>query len=184
MNLNCWKTVNINKDFGSDRIFMVSFLLGTFSFMFLYVPFSMIHHQPALEDHGLLPLALALFLLPSIHKLTHILPLVLLNKRVRVQWKFKRGFLPTFRYRANSALSKKTSILMALAPTLLLTIPGLIACYVFPNYFAYILLFTCINIGLSFFDFLCVRHFLRAPRKCIIENAKDGYDILIQNTEV
>ncbi|KGP72260.1 DUF3267 domain-containing protein [Pontibacillus yanchengensis] len=179
MNLNCWKSFNITKEFGSNRIYLLSLILGTFSFILLYLPVSMLHQHQAVKDYGLFPIAVALFLLPTIHKLMHMIPLLLLNKRVRIRWKLKRGILPTFTYRTFSTLSKKTSILMALAPTLFLTIPGIVTSYVFPNYYAYILVFTAVNIGMSFTDFLCVRQFLLAPKKCIIENAKDGYDILI-----
>lgn len=179
MNLNCWKSFNITKDLGSNRIYILSLMLGVLSFIFLYLPFAMIHQNHQVKDHGMLPVAIALFLLPTIHKLMHMIPLVLLHKRIRVRWKLKKGFLPTFSYRTFSSLSKRTSIIMALAPTLLLTIPGLITSYVFPGYYAYIILFTSVNIGLSFTDFICVRQFVRAPKQCIIENVKDGYDILI-----
>ncbi|MFC0523494.1 DUF3267 domain-containing protein [Pontibacillus salicampi] len=179
MNLSCWKSFNITKEFGSDRIYLMSLILGTLSFIFLYLPASMYHQNHTMEEYGLLPITVALFMLPAVHKLMHLLPLVLLNKRLRIRWKLKRGIFPTFSYRTQASLSKGTSILMALTPTLFLTIPGLVTSYMFPSYFAYIILFTSVNIALSFTDFLCVRQFLLAPKKCIIENAKDGYDILI-----
>ncbi|GGD23879.1 DUF3267 domain-containing protein [Pontibacillus salipaludis] len=179
MNLNCWKSFNITKEFGSNRIYLLSSILGVISFILLYVPLAMVHQSHQVHDYGLLPLAASLFLLPAIHKLMHMIPLVLLNKRVRVRWKLKRGVMPTFSYRTCSTLSKTTSIMVALAPTVLLSVPGLITSFVFPNYFAYIILFTAVNIGLSFTDFLCVNQFMRAPKQCIIENVRDGYDILI-----
>lgn len=178
--MNCWKSFNISKEVGLNRVYMISLLLGITSFIFLYLPYSMIHSSHRTQDHGMLPITIALFLLPAIHRLMHIIPLILLNKRVQVYWKFKKGILPSFDYRTLSGLSKGTSITKALAPTLLLTVPGLVSSYAFPSYFPYILLFTSVNIGLSFTDFLCVKQFIKAPKKCVIENAKDDYDILIQ----
>ncbi|MFD1017754.1 DUF3267 domain-containing protein [Thalassobacillus hwangdonensis] len=178
--MNCWKTVNIDKDFGLNRIYLISFLTGLLSFLMLYIPYSIFHGAHDVKDHGFLPLVVILFFLPILHRMMHLLPLILTYKKVKVKWKFKRRLYPTFHYRCHSKLSKRTSILMALAPTLFITLPSLSMGYVFPNYFAYFVLFASVNIGLSFPDFLYINHFMRAPKQCIIENAKDGYDILIQ----
>ncbi|MBM7554127.1 DUF3267 domain-containing protein [Thalassobacillus pellis] len=178
--MNCWKTVNITKDFGNNRVYLISFLTGLMAFLILYLAFSMMHLTHDVKDHGFIPLLIILFFLPSIHRMMHLLPLILLYKRLKVKWKMNKWLLPTFAYRCQSKLSKQTSIFMAFAPTLFLTLPGIAMSYIFPNYFAYFVIFTAVNIGLSFTDFLYLNQFLRAPRKCIIENAKDGYDILIK----
>lgn len=177
--MNCWKSVNINKEFGHNRVYLLSFLTGLLSFLILYLPFSMVHGTHEMNDHGFLPLLIILFFLPSMHRLMHMLPLMLSYKRLRVKFKFKKRYVPTFTYQCKSKLSKKTSIMMALAPTFLITMPALIMGYVFPNYFAYLVLFASVNIGLSFSDFLYLNYFAKAPKKCLIENAKEGYDILV-----
>ncbi|WP_226038021.1 DUF3267 domain-containing protein [Aquibacillus saliphilus] len=177
--MNCWKTVNVTREFGLNRIYLISLLTGLMSFIFLYLPFSIVHQTNELKDHGLLPLLIGLILLPMVHKLTHILPLFLVKKRLKMNWRFKIGLFPTFSFLTNKRMSKKTSITILLAPTVLITIPGLISSYLFAEYHAYILLFTSVNIGLSFTDFLYTSHIIKAPKKCIIENAKNGYDILI-----
>ncbi|MDC3425625.1 DUF3267 domain-containing protein [Aquibacillus sp. 3ASR75-11] len=177
--MNCWKTVNVSREFGLNRIYMISFLLGLLSFVFLYLPLSMIHQSSNQQEYGLLPLLLGLLLLPALHKLMHIVPLILANKRLKIKWKIKMGLLPIFSYRSKSRLSKKTSVLSLLAPTMLITLPGLVTSFVYPDYFAYILLFSCVNIGMSFTDYLYAYHVIKAPRRCIIENANDEFDILI-----
>ncbi|MBN8233637.1 DUF3267 domain-containing protein [Halobacillus kuroshimensis] len=177
--MNCWKSVNINKEFGLNRVYIMSILTGLLSFLILYLPFSMIHATHDMNDHGFIPLLVILFFLPSIHRLMHMLPLMLSYKRLRVHFKFRKRCVPTFSYQCKTRLSKPMSMTMALAPTFLITVPTLVMSYVFPNYFAYLVLFASVNIGLSFSDFLYVSHFAKAPKKCIIENAKDGYDILI-----
>lgn len=73
---------------------------------------------------------------------------------------------------------------MAMAPTFFITTPALMMSFVFPGYFAYLVILASVNIGLSFSDFLYLNQFMRAPRQCVIENAKDGYDILIRNQEI
>ncbi|MDL4842754.1 DUF3267 domain-containing protein [Aquibacillus rhizosphaerae] len=177
--MNCWKTVNVNREVGINRIYLISLLLGLLSFIFLYIPFSIIHQSNNFKDHGIFPLLIGLALLPLVHKLTHILPLILTNKKVKIKWRLKSKFFPVFFLSTKTKMSKQTSIFTLLAPTLFLTIPGLISSYLFVDYFAYFLIFTAVNIGLSFTDFIYASKFLSAPRKCIVENDDDGYDILV-----
>ncbi|RWZ55228.1 DUF3267 domain-containing protein [Halobacillus fulvus] len=182
--MNCWKTVNINKEFGLNRVYFLSFLTGLLSFILLYLPVSMFHGTHDMNDHGFLPLLIILFFLPSMHRLMHILPLAMVYKKFHVQFKFRKRIIPTFTYQCKSKLSKKTSIMMALSPTFLITVPALVASSVFPNYYAYFIIFAAVNIGLSFSDFLYLNYFAKAPKKCIIENAKEGYDILVRHPEI
>ncbi len=177
--MNCWKTINLYKEFGINRIYILSMLTGMMAFIFFYLIFSMIHEAGTVKDHGIIPLIVGLIFLPTIHKLTHILPLILTNKRVKINWKMKLGLFPTFSFRTRSKMSKATSLFILLAPALLVTAAGLVSSYVFISYYVYFLLFLSVNIALSFTDFLYASHVVKAPRKCIIENAKDGYDILI-----
>lgn len=177
--MNCWKSVNINKEFGLNRLLLMSFMTGLLSFLLLYLPFSMIHGSHDVNDRGFLPFLLLMFFLPSIHRLMHMLPLILSYKRLHVKFRVKKRCVPTFTYQCKTKLSKQTSIAMALAPTMLITFPALIMGYMFPHYFAYFVLLASVNIGLSFPDYLYLNHFAKAPKKCLIENAKEGYDILI-----
>ncbi|WP_240339760.1 DUF3267 domain-containing protein [Halobacillus ihumii] len=182
--MNCWKSVNINKEFGFNRVCLLSLLTGLMSFLVIYLPLSIIHKTTQMIDLGFIPLLIGLFLLPAIHRLMHILPLVLLYKRVRVTFKFRNRITPTFTYQCTSKLSKQTSIIMAMAPTLLITVPALMMSVIFPGYFAYLVIFAAVNIGLSLPDFLYLNQFARAPRRCVIANSKNGYDILIQRPEL
>ncbi|MBB6454669.1 multisubunit Na+/H+ antiporter MnhE subunit [Salirhabdus euzebyi] len=177
---NCWKTVNITRELGQGRIYIMSCLIGLFAFILLFLPYSILHQHTPIKDLGFGALLIILVLLPTLHKMTHVLPLVLLNKRMRVRWQLEMGFIPTISYQTKTQLSKGNSIFMWLSPTIFLTIPGLVVGFVTPTYYPYIIVFTAMNIGMSFKDFLYIKQFIYAPKKCIIENAKDGYDILVQ----
>lgn len=177
--MNCWKTVNVTREVGTNRINLISFLLGLLSFIVLFLPFSIIHQSNNMKDHGIFPLLIGLALLPIAHKLMHILPLILTNKRLKLKWHFIKGLIPICTLLTQTKTSKQITIFFLLAPTIFLTVPGLIASYLFPNYFAYCLIFTAFNIGLSYTDFLYAIRLIKAPKKCIVENAKDGYDILV-----
>lgn len=178
--MNCWKSVNIAKEFGYNRIFLISFLIGLLTFIILYVPISILHGASQVKESGFLPFAMALLLLPTIHSLTHILPLIMMNKRIKIICKKKRWITPVFNYNTRYHLTKKTSLIVALAPTIFITVPGIVASYIFKDFYVYFLLFTAVHIGISFMDILYVSHILKAPKKAFIENRNDEFDILIK----
>ncbi|OZU87920.1 hypothetical protein CIL03_14555 [Virgibacillus indicus] len=178
--MNCWKSINFTKEFGHRRLKLVSFLIGMLAFIFLYVPISITQNANAVNEAAFLPLIIALVLLPTVHSLMHILPLIIMNKRIKIYYNTKSKFLPVFNYYTQYHLTKKVSLLVALAPSILITIPGLIGSYLFAEVYVFILLFTCVHIGISFIDFLYVIHILKAPKSAFIENGNDGIDILLK----
>lgn len=177
--MNCYKSINITKEIGQNRLFIISMLIGTLSFIVLYVPYSL-HHASHLKQTGLLPFIIALSLLPSIHVCMNILPLIIMKKRIKVYYKRKYIFFPAFYYYTASHLTKKAALSAAIAPTLFITIPGLIASFLFPDFFVYILFLTCIHMGFSFIDFLVIRHIMKAPKRALFQNVNDGFDILLK----
>ncbi|MEC5423699.1 DUF3267 domain-containing protein [Virgibacillus sp. C22-A2] len=179
--MNCWKSINLTKEFGHSRLYIVSFLIGLLSFIFLYVPISIAQGTNHTNEAGFLPFIISLILLPTLHSLMHILPLILMKKRLKIIYKGKNKILPILNYYTKFHLTKKASLIVALAPTLLITIPGIAASYLFIDYSVYILLFTCVHIGITFIDFLYVLYIVKAPKKAFIENGNDGFDILIKS---
>lgn len=177
--LNCWKTVNIHREVGINRIYIFSFLVGFLSFIFLYLPFSIIHQTSNVNDHGIFPLVIGLLILPFIHKLTHIIPLVLTNRTFKIKCRINKRKFPLISILSTVKMSKQATIITLFTPTVFITIPCLIASYLFPSSFAYFLIIASMNIGLSFTDFIYMSRFIRAPKKCIVENDGTGYDILI-----
>lgn len=178
--MNCWKSINLTKEFGTNRINIVSFLIGLLSFIFLYVPISIIQGSTHVNDIGLFPLLVALIVLPTIHSFMHILPLFFMNKRLKIINKRKKTILPVFTYYTKLHLTKKVSLLVAITPTIFVTVPGIVASYIFKDYSVYILLFTAAHIGISFIDYLYMIHIIKAPKEAYIENSADGFDILIK----
>ncbi|MFD2630296.1 DUF3267 domain-containing protein [Oceanobacillus kapialis] len=178
--MNCWKSINLTKEFGNNRINFLSFLIGLLSFIFLYVPITIAQGTNKVDEAGFLPFILALLLLPALHSLMHILPLIILNKRLKIIFNIKNRRLPVFNYYTKFHLTKKVSLIVAIAPTILISIPGIIASYLFTDYSVYILMFTSLHIGMSYIDFLYIAHIGKAPKSCFIDSRKDGFDILIK----
>lgn len=178
--MNCWKSVNMDKEYGQERRYFVSFLLGLFVFMLLYVPISIIHHKAFTNDAAFLPFAITFMLLPTIHSLLHLVPCILLGRSIRIvqRWKFK--IFPVFYFCTKKHLSKTVSLLVTLAPTVIFTVPTLVASLMFKEIYVYTLILTATNIGLSLKDFIYAGHLLRAPKRSVIANRTCGLDILIK----
>ncbi|QDP39721.1 DUF3267 domain-containing protein [Radiobacillus deserti] len=177
--MNCWKSINLSKEFGSNRIYLISMIVGLLSFIILYLPFSIIHHSSNVKDYGLFPLLFGLLILPLAHKVAHLVPLLVMNKKIKIKWKNKKKNLPNFSFRTHGKMSKNTSLFVLLSPTVLITIPCIVGGYFIPDFFAYFVLFAAINITFSLEDFLYAAYLVKAPKRCVIDNAQDGYDILI-----
>jgi hypothetical protein len=178
--MNCWKSINLIKEFGHYRLLFISFLVGLFAFILLYVPISISHHASHVNESGFVIFIIALLLLPAFHSLTHIFSLIIMNKQVKIVCNVRNRFLPVFNYYTKYLLTKRASLFVALAPTLFITIPGIaISCF-YAEYYVYTLLFTAVHIGLSFMDILYIAYIMRAHKKAYIEYGTKGFDILLK----
>ncbi|GIO25683.1 DUF3267 domain-containing protein [Ornithinibacillus bavariensis] len=178
--MNCWKSINLDKQYGFRWINLISILIGIMTFIVLYIPFSMYHQGAKINDSVFIIFFVAIICLPTIHSFMHILPLIILNRKIKVKSQRKIGLPPIFTFYTNSHLRKKTYILTAISPTMFITIPGIIASFLFPSIYVYFLLATSLNIGISFIDFLSIRHILSAPKNAYVENGDEGFDILLK----
>lgn len=178
--MNCWKSINFTKEFGVNRLYFLSFLIGLMSFVFLFVPFSSIQGTTHVNEFGIIPFLGLVILLPTIHSFMHILPLIMMNKRTKIYFNLKKSMIPTCKYHPKTFLSKTTSLMMAIAPTLFITLPGIVASLVFTDYYVYILLLTAIHIGASFTDYLYIVHVIKAPKRAFIEKENEGFAILVR----
>ncbi|MGN8644678.1 DUF3267 domain-containing protein [Gracilibacillus sp. HCP3S3_G5_1] len=177
--MNCWDSINIFKQLGFYRSIILSFLFGLLSFIFLYLPFTFIHNDAVVKDHGLIPLLFGLMILPLLHKALRILPLKFTNKNLKIKWRLEKKIFPNFDVCNHTKTTKPTLLLALLTPTILITIPCVIMSNFFPPYYPYFLLIGAVNLSLSYIDFLYIRQLWKAPKKCVISNEGKGYDILI-----
>lgn len=179
----CWKSINLSKEFGLNRLYLISFLIGLVAFILLYVPFSIMNRSVEMDEAGFIPFIITILLLPAIRSCAHLLPLVMLKKQVKPFNRAKNKIIRDLSYSTKRHLSKDISLLVAIAPTILITIPAIIAAYIFPSFSVYILMFASFHIGLSTIDFLYIAHIMKAPKQSVIENRHDGFDILVKEKE-
>ncbi|RYG72859.1 DUF3267 domain-containing protein [Lentibacillus lipolyticus] len=180
--MNCLKIINLNKQYGLNRLYLQSFLTGLLAFVFLYVPISIKHGMADLDESGIFPLLTAILFMPFIHVFMHMLPLIMINKQARLIYKQNTIFFSNINYYTKKYVSKKASLLAAVSPTLLITVPGVMAAYFFSDYYVYFLIFTSIHIGMTFTDFLYILYISKAPKGAYIENSNNEIAILVKSS--
>lgn len=178
--MSCWKSINLSKDYGLPRISILSLLVMLGSFVFIYLSLSMVYKTVELQDNYVLAFLSGLLLVPAAHQFLHILPAWLFFKRASLKLKKKYG-LPVVYTRFHQSMSKQLSLVCLSAPFLILTSTFMLCSYWLPEYMHYFSMMSAINIGLSVTDFIYILLFLKAPKRCYIENFNDGFDILIRN---
>lgn len=180
--MNCWKTINLSKDYGFHRLFFLSFLTSILAFIFLFLVWNMIFESKQLEDNGLMYVVIMAILLVPGHQFIHLTALWLFRKKVKLTVK-KKGFLPVLSVKYCELLSKPVAVLTVLAPLILVSSITLLLSLIFPQYIHYFSILAAINFGICVSDIMYSYHFVKAPKKCFLEENKGGYDILIMNTE-
>lgn len=174
----CWKSINVNDDFGISWLYIISFLISISAFSVMFIPLSIMHQTSTTSEIGILYLFFGLLFLPGIHSLMHVLPLMVMHKQTRVALRAKHGLFPAIHYHNKKYLTKRNFLFVMFAPTVFITLPGIVVSYIVADYYVYVLLFTSVHIGIAFQDFLYIYHLAKAPKKSFIDNGRTGIDIL------
>jgi hypothetical protein len=179
--MNCWKTINLSRDLGNQRLIVVSLIVMLAAFIMIYVPLSIIYESIHLNDDYLFLFLICLFLIIPIHLICHALPTWIIGQKIKIKISFKSVIFPIFYIEYNHSLSRNLKIVSFLAPTLLITCPLLFFSIIYPQYMHYLSIGAAINIGLSVTDIIYLMILIKAPRKSIIEHTKYSFDILIHH---
>ncbi len=177
--MNCWKTINLTRDIGLNRILFISMLTMIFVFILTYLPINLLFPTIHFKDGYFLLFMLLLITMIPIHKLLHAIPLLICGCRVSVHIKFYWVF-PALQLKACEGIKKKRMIISLLAPFILFTLFLLVFGMYFPAYMHYFSIAMAFHIGLCVPDFLFLKQLLFAPKLCFIEEYEDGYEVLIQ----
>lgn len=179
--MNCWKTINLSRDLGNQRLTVVSLLVMLAAFIMIFVPLSIIYESIHLNDDYLFLFIICLLLIIPIHLFCHALPAWLTGQRIKIKISFKSVIYPIFKIEYNHSLSRNLKILSFLAPTLLITCPLIFYSIIYPQYMHYLSIGAAINMGLSVTDIIYLMILIKAPKKSIVEHTKYSFDILIHH---
>jgi hypothetical protein len=180
--MNCYKSININKTIGSQRLFILSAFCGLAFFMLFYDLFLAFYPETKITEAGGWPFLLsALFILP-VHKLMHCLPLWLSGIPARLIYKKAYGSVPYIHCQFKTALSLRTMKLSVLAPFVLITSACFAGAYTWTLFMPFFITFAALNFALCAYDFIYFSCILKAPKEALIEDHDiNGFFILIRD---
>ncbi len=177
--MHCWKSVDKERHFGYHRVFLLSSIVMMMVFSFIYVPINVLNHRVFYDHHILLFFAGLLSIYP-LHKICHALPVLHCARNMTCTLRRQIGILPTVTLRLNVPITKWRYGMALTAPFFVLNSFLMFGCFHFPHYSHYFIMLTAFHTGICLIDFLCVRTLLFSPRRAMIEENEDGYEILIE----
>jgi len=180
--MNCWKTINVKKQYGFERIFLLSSIAVLTVFTVFHIIVGMIGEVPFSDR--LFPLFTAAFLLVyPVHKALHFLPLIRYRKHVDFSVKKLFVFVPVLSLFVKEPVPKSNFVLALLMPFVVLNTVLLAGAYVSPAFAHYFSILFAFHCGLCLIDLIYVKHLLRSPKTSLVEETANGYEILIPPSE-
>ncbi|MGP7819001.1 DUF3267 domain-containing protein [Niallia sp. 01092] len=177
--MNCWKTINMNKQYGLQRLFIISSITMILTFLFLYVPTTTYFAQNSLNDNYFILFLLCLLFIYPVHKLLHLLPLIPLGNKVKKTMDVQYRFFPIISIRASEPIKKGHFLISSVTPFIVLNITFIACCFLFTHYVHYFLILFAYHFGLCVPDFIRMKNLWKSPSRCFVEENEDGFEILI-----
>jgi hypothetical protein len=182
--MNCWKAINVHKQYGTHRMFILSCLTVLIAFIFLYGPATYLFVPNTLNDNYFFLLIIGLWLMYPVHKLLHFLPLAPLGRKIKKKFLIKYRLFPIIQIRVDEPISKWIFILSLIAPFFMINSVLIASCYIFTHYVHYFIILLAYHIGLCVSDFIFMRNVLTAPNRAYIEENDEGFEILVVNNDL
>ncbi|MGM9927194.1 MAG: DUF3267 domain-containing protein [Bacillus sp. (in: firmicutes)] len=174
----CWKSVTINRQEDMNRILFLSILTMLLSFILLYTIFSFkLNIYIFRDDHVLLFICTLLSLYPA-HKALHYLPLLFVYKKLQVRPKSVK-YMFLFPLIIKEPISKRYYIFALLTPFFVISSVLIVCIISFFHYAHYFTILLAIHSGICVSDFIILKTVIASPRKSLVEENEDGFEILI-----
>ena len=176
--MHCWKSINMKKQYGRERIFLLSALIGFGVFVTIYIPMAALSQVPLSDSHFFTFLFWLAALYP-VHKLLHFLPLLRCRNcvQLRVTWRF--GIIPEVRIRVQDPVNKTWFLAALLAPFIIINSILLALSLQLPEFGHYWALMLAFHSALCLIDLMYFRYAVRSPKGAFIEETETGYEILV-----
>jgi hypothetical protein len=176
--MHCIKTIYIEYEYGTPRIFLLTGLTFIFSFCLSYILIGLTHTN-AHSDAHFISFLLVFCLIYPLHKLIHYISLLNYRKSLSYGVKIKFSFIPILHMRLQDPIPKRRYIFSLLAPFSTLNPIFLLGALVWPEFSHYFCLLFALHCSICLLDLLYVKDLWRAPKNAIIEETPRGYEILI-----
>lgn len=181
--MHCWKTINLKKQYGLDRLYMLSALVALGVFMSFYIVLNILYSDP-LSDQNFLFFILAILAIYPLHKLFHFLPLVGCHKCIKLIVKKSFKVFPMVSLHIKEPVSKKRFLFTLLSPFLLINSIIILLSILMPVYSHYFAMLLAYHCGLCLTDLIYIRNLAHSPKDALIEETDTGYEILVPEVMV
>lgn len=176
--MHCWKSINLNKQYGYQKICILSLLTMLLSFVTIYTIISLGFADGKLRDDYTIMFIGGLIILYPIHKLLHLLPLLFAVNKLKMQTGPLK-FCPTFSIKVKEPISKRLFLLALLTPIVIGSSFLLFCALLYPSYAHYFTILLSLHIGICVSDIISLKNVMNSPQKCFVEENEDGFEILI-----
>lgn len=137
-----------------------------------FLCFQLTHPETRLSSHNAPLFAVLLLVTLLVHRVVHLIP-VMKNKK-KMTLLMKRNCW--------QRVPKKVMLFSLLSPFCVISPVYFVLGVAFPMYAHYFIIIASIHAGYCLPDFLFAWKLLKAPRSCIIDQAQDEFDILVDQT--
>lgn len=176
--MHCWKTINVKKQYGLERLFVLSTLVVIMVFLFAYTLLGIINHAHKSDDYFWIFLIAFICVYP-LHKLLHFIPMFRHREKIKFIFYNQFRFIPTLHLRIIEPIQKSRFLFILLAPFIFvnsLLIVGALAIPIFAHYFTILFAYHC---GICLIDLVYAKNLSKSPKFALIEETEAGYEILI-----
>ena len=177
--MNCWKTINIKKHYGVERVFLLSSFIVLLVFSFTYTLQEILNKSHKSDDYFGLFL-IGLISIYPIHKILHFLPLFSQRNNVKLLINIKYKCIPSIIIRVCEPINKNRFLFSLLAPFIFLNSIIIMGALYAPNFAHYFTILFAYHCGLCLMDLIYVKNLSKSPKSAFIEETDFGYQILIK----
>lgn len=178
--MNCWKSFNVEKQYGEKFFVIMSFIVILGTFILLYVPILILFGEKPLYDNHLLFFILSFLAIYPVHKCFHFLPLVITRHKFIIQWKVIAYIFPQIMLIVKEPVKKGIYVISLICPFIILNAVIFTGITLFPHYVHYFTILLSFHLGICFTDFVYLKYLVKSPANCFIEESADGYSILTE----
>lgn len=179
--MHCLKTINVEREYGTTRLFLLATIIFIFVFCFSYIGLSYQYKGFHNDQHIWIVFLLTPFIYP-IHKLLHFISLLKYRKMLLFRFKIRYLFVPVVHIRLQQTVPKWHYLITLLTPFIVLNGIFLGSSFYAPQYAHYFSFFLALHTSICLIDLLYTKHLMLAPRNAIIEETPKGYEILVPLT--
>ena len=178
LSLHCWKILNIEREYGTRKMYLIALIHAVLTFSFSYVFLNLFNYAVYDDRHFMYFVCVVLLIYP-LHKLLHFLPLFRHRHKMSIRLRRRLYGIPTIHMRIKEPIPKRLYIFSLLFPFLVLTTILLIVAVMFPTMTHYASILLGVHALLCAFDYIYIKHLIHSPTDALIEETPRGYEILV-----